>query len=114
VVGAIACLGIVLVEPLVRRAWGSRAHLPRNPTARRTAGLVALQVGAVAVIARVAGLETSAKTAAAISIATLLAAAAGVAVVLAPRRGAGRGASTSTRQSDAHRGEREGGRAPTP
>src|SRR5436190_7902708 len=59
-VGAIACLGVMVVEPVVRRvvprAWSVR---PRAPLSVRAIVIVALDLALVAGTSRVAGLETS-------------------------------------------------------
>lgn len=84
VVGAIACLGVMLGEPLARRLWRGAARVPRHPLAWRTVFLVLLQFGVVMVASRVAGLETSARAAGALSLVALGLAVAGSAIVLAP------------------------------
>jgi len=83
VIAAIACLGLFLVEPFVRRASRGRLRSPRNPRSATVVWIVTLQVPLVLVIARVAGLRTSARSAAAISALALAVAAAGLAAVLA-------------------------------
>lgn len=85
VVGAVACLGIFLVEPVVRRLWRGRAVLPRRPLDPRALASVAVHCAVVLVAARVAGLETSARTAGLIAAGALAVGAAAMGVVLAPR-----------------------------
>lgn len=85
IVGALAGLGLLLVEPVVRPWWRGRAASPPRPV--HSVGLIALQAGVVTVTSRIAGLETAAGTAAAISGLVLLAAGCTLAVLraLAPR-----------------------------
>jgi hypothetical protein len=85
VVGAAACLGVMLVEPIVRRARpGRQATSPRHPVSVRAVLLVALDLGLVAVTSRVAGLETSGALAVSISVVSLAVAGAVVALILRP------------------------------
>jgi hypothetical protein len=68
VVGAVACLGVLAVEPVVRRAVSARRRLGRSSLTARDALVVgALHLGLVAACSRVAGLRTSAGQALAIS-----------------------------------------------
>lgn len=85
VVGAVACLGVFLVEPLVRRCWRGRAVVPRRPFEPRSVATVGVHAVVLLVTARIAGLETSARTAALIAALGLAAGAAALAVVMAPR-----------------------------
>lgn len=84
VVGAMACLGVMLGEPVARRLWRGAARVPRSPLAWRTVLLVLLQVGVVAVASRIAGLQTSIRTAGWQSLVALALAVAGSAILLAP------------------------------
>ena len=84
-VGAIACLGVMLIEPVARRLWRGRARVPGSPFAWRTVGLVLLQLGVVWVASRFAGLQTSTRTAGWQSLLALGIGLAGSAVLLAPR-----------------------------
>jgi hypothetical protein len=86
VIGAVACLGLMLTEPLVRRAWRGRARSPARPVSSRATLVILLQVLTVIGTARVAGLETSAGRAVAISSCVLAASALGLAAMLAPWR----------------------------
>jgi hypothetical protein len=85
VVGAVACLGVLLVEPLVRRLWRGRASLPTRPLSRRSLLTVAIHAVVVLLAARVAGLETSARTAAAASAVALLAGGIAMGLAIGPR-----------------------------
>ncbi len=87
VVAAIACLGLMLVEPVVRRGLRGRIRTHRSPRSAATIGVVVLQIPLVLVIARVAGLRTSARSAAAISAVALAVAAAVLTGLLAARSG---------------------------
>jgi hypothetical protein len=78
IIGAVGCLGVLLVEPLVRRMiplGGRRMKSSRGEltTARVATGV--LHVGVVFVCARVAGFRSSASEAAMITAVTLIAAA---------------------------------------
>jgi hypothetical protein len=85
VIGAIACLGVLLVEPVVRRLRpGLRASSPASPLSLRAILIVALDLALVAGTSRVAGLETSGGLAAAISVLLLAVAGAVVAILLRP------------------------------
>ena len=101
VVGAIACLGVMLVEPLARRAMRARACSPRRPASVRTVLVILLQLAVVAVTTRVAGLEASAKSAAAISVIALAAAALALVLLLAPWPAASRPPATPPGSRDA-------------
>lgn len=98
VVGAIACLGVMLVEPLVRRALPLRLRSsPPAALSPRAILVVALHVGLVAVAARVAGRRISAVAAAEVAVPALVAAAVGLAIVLMlGRRSASASPSPST------------------
>ncbi|MFM8305246.1 MAG: hypothetical protein ACKOA9_13285 [Actinomycetota bacterium] len=72
VVAAIACLGLMLVEPVVRRTVRGRLRAPTSPRSAVAAGFVVVQVPLVLVIARVAGLRTSGLAAAALSALALV------------------------------------------
>jgi hypothetical protein len=85
VVGAVACLGVLLVEPLVRRLWRGRASLPTRPLSLRGLLTVAIHSVVVLLAARVAGLETSAKIAGAASAVALLAGGVAMVLVIGPR-----------------------------
>jgi hypothetical protein len=79
IVGGVACLGLLVVEPLVRRALDTRRPLPL----RDAVAVGALHLALVAACSRVAGLRTSAAAALAIAaVAYALAAAALVALRL--------------------------------
>jgi hypothetical protein len=81
-IGALACFGVVLVEPFVRRVLPRRRlRQPRVPLSPRTILVIALDVALVIGTSRVAGLETSALTASLLS-ALLLAASATVLTLL--------------------------------
>jgi hypothetical protein len=84
-VGAIACLGVMLGEPVARRLWRGAARVPRSPWAWRAVALVLLQLGVVWVASRIAGFQTSTTTAGWQSLIALGVAVAGSAIVLAPR-----------------------------
>jgi hypothetical protein len=77
VVGGVACLGLLALEPVVR--WSFRAHgLPQPTPGRRLRDqvvVVSVQLGLVAVCSRVAGLRTSAAEALVISAVAYVAAA---------------------------------------
>lgn len=85
VVGAMACLGVLVVEPLVRRVaparWRAR---PPSAMSLRAILMVLLQFGVVAATSRVAGLETSAFAAGALSAIALTLAAVALAILLRP------------------------------
>jgi len=85
VVGAVACLGVMLVEPIVRRARpGLRCSSPETPISPRAILVVVLDLGLVAGTSRIAGLETSGGLAAVISVVALGMAGVVLTVVLAP------------------------------
>jgi len=86
VVGGVACLGLLLVEPLVRRAWGRRGVLPSGPRSLRALGIFLVHAGAVLFAARVAGLRAGGPAAVLLAVVALALGAAGCAVVLAPWR----------------------------
>jgi hypothetical protein len=60
VVGGLACLGMLVVEPVVRWAAQGRGIPPAPVPLRYAATVVALHVGVVAVCSRVGGLRSSA------------------------------------------------------
>lgn len=86
VIGAVACLGILLAEPIARRVWRGRAVIPRHAATAR--GLGALVVHAVVVLlaARVAGFVRPADTALGLSAVVLLLGVAAMVLVLRPPR----------------------------
>jgi hypothetical protein len=87
IVGAMACLGVMLVEPVVRQIF--RRWPPPEPTGPWSSGIVitaALHVALVLCVSVAAGREVSARTAAAISVVAFVAAAVALAVILVLRR----------------------------
>jgi hypothetical protein len=86
VVAAIACLGLMLVEPVVRRALHGWIRPLSSPRSAVVAWIIVLQVPLVLVLARVAGLRTSARSAATISAVVLAVAAVALTALLAARR----------------------------
>lgn len=76
VVGAMACIGVLAVVPVLR-GLGDRVELEPGPRGEllSTLGIVAIQLGLVAVCSRVAGFAGSAAVAGVIAVATLGAAA---------------------------------------
>ena len=82
VVGAFACLGVLLVEPLVRMVLRGRVRPLRRPVSVLTVVVVAIQGVLAVTIARTAGLEQSARDAAAIAFALLAVGALALTVVL--------------------------------
>lgn len=74
VVAAVACLGVVLVEPLAEAVAGRRRHRAVRHGRLDTLALLALHVVTVLVCARVAGLRDGVAEAATIAAATLSAA----------------------------------------
>ena len=98
VVGAAACLGVMLVEPIVRRARpGRRPASLQHPLTVRAVLIVVLDLALVAVTSRVAGLETSGAIAVSISVLALVAAAVAVGVILRPWTDAAEAPPTSAR-----------------
>ena len=89
VVGAFACLGLLLVEPFVRLVLRGRVRPIRRPVSVLTAIVVAIQCVLAVTIARTAGLEQSALDAAVLALALLGAGALALAVVLYRPRPAG-------------------------
>ena len=86
-VGAIACLGVMVVEPVVRRIVPrGRFVRPRAPVSLRATLVIALDIALVAGTSRIAGLETSSLAAAALSALLLATAAIVLAFVLLPWR----------------------------
>lgn len=84
VVGALACFGLLLVEPVVRLAWRGRARLPRHPVQGRTVAVIVVQAVTVVLLARVAGFRDSAASAAVIALVVLVGAAGALACITAP------------------------------
>ncbi|MGH9030608.1 MAG: hypothetical protein ACRDY4_16745 [Acidimicrobiia bacterium] len=87
IVGAMACLGVMLLEPIVRR--GFRRRPPPEPTGPLSSGMVimaALHVALVLCVSLAAGREVSARAAAAISVVAFAAAAVTLAVILMLQR----------------------------
>jgi len=83
IVGAMACLGVMLLEPLVRRAFRRRpAPAPTSPLSSGMVVVAALHVALVLCVSLAAGREVSARAAAAISVVAFAAAAAALAVIL--------------------------------
>jgi hypothetical protein len=80
VVGGIACLGMLVVEPVVRWAAQGRSIPPAPVPLRYAATVVALHLGVVAVCSRVGGLRSSALEA--FVVCTLAYAAAAAALVV--------------------------------
>jgi hypothetical protein len=89
VVGALGCLGILLVEPVVRRAWRGRVRRPDRWSPLVRVLVVTTHAVAVLLVARVAGLEQSAPRAAVLAGGVLALAAAFLALVLRPPAGPG-------------------------
>jgi hypothetical protein len=87
VVGALGCLGIFLVEPVVRRAWRGRARRPDGWSSLVRLLVVTIHVAGVLLVARVAGLEQSATRAVVLAGGALALAAAFLALVLRPPSG---------------------------
>jgi hypothetical protein len=86
IVGAMACLGVMLLEPLVRRAFRRRpAPAPTGPLSSGMVVMAALHVALVLCVSLAAGREVSARAAAAISVVAFAAAAAALAVILVLR-----------------------------
>ena len=78
-IGALACLGLMLVEPIVRRILPLGWYRgPRAPLSLRALLIVALDAAVVAGTSRIAGLETSALAAAGLAALLLI----GAAIVL--------------------------------
>lgn len=110
-VGAIACLGVMVLEPVVRRIVPrGRSVRPRAPLSVRAMLVVALDIALVAGTSRIAGLETSALAAAALSALLLAPAAIVLAFVLVPW---GRDQSAPWPTSGASRSRRVRGRPVT-
>jgi len=83
IVGAMACLGVMLLEPLVRSAFRRRpAPAPTSPLSSGMVVMAALHVALVLCVSLAAGREVSARAAAAISVVAFAAAAAALAVIL--------------------------------
>ncbi len=88
-VGGVACLGLLLVEPAARRI--ARAPSASLTPASLVMALVAVQVAVVAVVARIAAKHAAVGRAALVSGAALLAATAAISLTLVgPRRRSGR------------------------
>ena len=85
VVGAFACLGVLAIEPPLRRALGSRARVLKSPCSGLTLAVIGLQVGIVLVTSRIAGLEPSATRAGVISLGAWIAGAGVLALLLYQR-----------------------------
>ncbi|GMU79190.1 MAG: hypothetical protein AMXMBFR46_19830 [Acidimicrobiia bacterium] len=83
-IGATACLGVLLVEPVVRRALGARVRTAPRPVSWGAVALTAIQAATVAAAARIAGLETSTVRAVAAAGVILVVSALGVALCQAP------------------------------
>ena len=84
-VGAAACLGVMLVEPPVRRALQRSWHLrPLEPLSARTMLIVVLHLGLIAGTSRAAGLETSGAESGALAAIALAGGAIAVVFVLFP------------------------------
>jgi hypothetical protein len=94
IVGAMACLGVMLVEPIVRQVF--RRRPPPTPAGPLSSGMVvtaALHVALVLCVSLAAGREVSARAAAAISVIAFAAAALALAIILMLRRPQARAAS---------------------
>jgi hypothetical protein len=86
VIGAVACLGILLAEPIARRIWRGRAVTPRHAATARGIGALVVHAGVVLLAARFAGFVQPADTAVGLSAAVLLLGVAAMVLVLRPRR----------------------------
>jgi hypothetical protein len=87
IVGAMACLGVMLIEPLIRLLF--RRRPPPAPTGPLSSGMVitaALHVALVLCVSLAAGREVSARAAAAISATAFATAALALVVILLLRR----------------------------
>jgi hypothetical protein len=114
VVGAAACLGVLLVEPIVRRVRANRRPTsPSRPVSVRAVLLVVLDLGLVAVTSRVAGLETSGAVSLSISLVALAAAGVVVTVILSPWTARAEEPSASRRRTPG-RARRRPATRPTP
>jgi hypothetical protein len=86
VIGAVACLGILLAEPIARRIWRGRAVTPRHAATARGIGALVVHAGVVLLAARFAGFVQPADTAVGLSAVVLLLGVAAMVLVLRPRR----------------------------
>lgn len=87
VVGAMACLGVMLVEPLVRRAFRRRqAAAPTGPLSSGIVLVAALHIAVVLFVSLAAGREISARAATGLSAVAFSAAALALAVIVGLRR----------------------------
>lgn len=85
VVGAVACLGILVAEPVARRVWRGRAVTPGLPWSTRGVASIGVHAVVVLLAARVAGLERGADAALGLAAVVLALGTGAMVVVLRPR-----------------------------